>query len=143
MTPITIREPTIPALLMPRGIFDAMVAHCLREAPAEACGILGGVAPLVSEFFPLHNVLNSPTRYLADPKQVVDAVLKLRAISGEFLAIYHSHPKFAAVPSAADLKMNYYGDLPRIIVSLLSQPADVRVWILAEESYKEIFFDIV
>ena len=142
MTPNTTPTRT-PALLLSREIHDAMIAHCLRESPREACGILGGVAPVVSEFFPLRNVLESPTRYEADPKQVIDAVVKLRAISGEILAIYHSHPKFAAVPSVADLTMNYYGELPRIIVSLLSKPADVRVWILREDSFEEIFARII
>ena len=56
----------------------------------------------------------------------------------EIAAIYHSHPRWEAVPSAVDLKENHYGPVPRIIVSLLADPPDVRVWRLEAESYQEI-----
>ena len=36
---------TVTADRSPPTIHDAMVAHCLREAPLECCGLLGGVAP--------------------------------------------------------------------------------------------------
>lgn len=130
------------SLVLTRDVFDAMVAHCLREAPNEACGILGGLAPVAADFFPLRNIRDSPTRYEADPKQVVDAAVKLRQGDREILAIYHSHPDAAAVPSQVDLELNYYGTLPRIIVSLRSRPAEVRAWILNDRSFEEILYDI-
>ena len=42
-------------LLIPADIHDAMVAHCLREAPLECCGLLGGIANRVSSIHPLRN----------------------------------------------------------------------------------------
>ena len=62
----------------------------------------------------------------------------LRERGGEFLAIYHSHPRWAAIPSRTDLATNYYGDLPRIIVSLLAEPPDVRAWRLTPYDYAEL-----
>src|SRR5262249_48658333 len=106
-------------LTIPAAIHDAMVAHCVREAPLECCGILGGIAPVVSSFHPLRNAASSETRYDADTRDLIDAVTALRSRGAEILAIYHSHPRWAAIPSQTDLRENHYGPVPRIIVSLL------------------------
>lgn len=126
-------------LEIPAGVVAAMVAHCLREAPLECCGLLGGVAPRVSSFHPLRNAAADPeTRYDADPNDLIDAVTGLRRRDAEILAIYHSHPKWEAVPSRTDLDQNYYGAVPRIIVSLLSDPPDVRAWRLGPDDFEEV-----
>lgn len=130
-------------LSIPAIHHDAMVAHCLREAPLECCGILGGDFPLVSSFHPLRNASASETRYDADPNDLIAAVVALRARRAEILAIYHSHPKWAAVPSKTDLRENHYGAVPRIIVSLLGPVPEVRVWRLDPDSFEELPWRIV
>lgn len=127
-----------PPLTIPAAVLDAMVAHCVREAPLECCGILGGVAPLVSSIHPLRNTEASETRYNADPGELVKAVVWLREGGAEMLAIYHSHPRSPAVPSKTDLRENHYGEVPRIIVSLLGPEPVVRVWRLDAESFEEL-----
>jgi proteasome lid subunit RPN8/RPN11 len=119
-------------------IHGAMIAHCLREAPLEACGLLSGIAPLASVIHPLRNRLASEVRYDADPKDLIDAITDIRRREIEILAIYHSHPKSAAFPSKVDLAQNHYADLPRIIVSLRGETPEVRVWRLGEASYEEL-----
>jgi proteasome lid subunit RPN8/RPN11 len=120
-----------------------MVAHCVREAPLECCGILGGVAPRVSSFHPLRNAAASETRYDADPRDLIDSVVALRQRGAEILAIYHSHPRWRAVPSQTDLNDNHYGPVPRIIVSLLGEIPAVRVWRLDPDSYEELTWRII
>ena len=115
-----------------------MVAHCVREAPLECCGLLGGIKPVVSSFHPLRNASASETRYDADPRDLIAAVQDLRARGAEILAIYHSHPRWAAIPSQTDLRENHYGDVPRIIVSLLSDQPEVRVWRLDPTRFEEL-----
>ena len=127
-----------PPLVIPRGHLDAMVAHCVREAPLECCGLLGGVGPVVSSFHPLRNASASETRYDADPHDLIAAVQSLRARGAEILAIYHSHPRWAAIPSQTDLRENHYGAVPRIIVSLLDAEPDVRAWRLDPTTYAEL-----
>ena len=129
-------RPTL--LTIPLAIHDAMVDHCVREAPLECCGILGGVPPLVSSFHPLRNSSASETRYDADPRDLIEAVTSLRARGAEILAIYHSHPRWAAIPSQTDLRENHYGAVPRIIVSLLDPQPEVRIWRLDPVSYEEL-----
>jgi [CysO sulfur-carrier protein]-S-L-cysteine hydrolase len=130
-------------LEIPRDLHDAMVAHCLGEAPLECCGLLGGFAPRVSSFHPLRNAAASETRYDADPHDLIAAVVSLRDRGAEILAIYHSHPRWEAVPSKTDLRENHYGPVPRIIVSLLDSAPVVRVWRLDEDSYQELDWRIV
>ncbi len=133
-----------PILTVPADLHDAMVAHCRREAPREACGFLGGMPPLVSSIHPLRNIAETgEIRYLADPLDQIEAERALRARKARVLAIYHSHPKWQAVPSKADLQENYCGELPRIIVSLLGEEPEVRVWRLHPESYEELPWRIV
>ena len=86
-------------LTIPAEFHDAMVAHCVREAPRECCGLLGGVTPTVSSIHPLRNASASEIRYDADPRDLIEAVQSLRGRGAEILAIYHSHPRWAAVPS--------------------------------------------
>ena len=130
-------------LLIPAAVHDAMVAHCLRDAPLECCGLLGGIAPLVSSIHPLRNADASETRYNADPRDLIAAVQDLRSRGAEILAIYHSHPRWAAVPSQTDLRENHYGPVPRIIVSLLGPTPEVRVWRLGPDSYEELGWRVV
>jgi proteasome lid subunit RPN8/RPN11 len=130
-------------LLVPTDIHHAMIDHCRQEAPVEACGLLGGVGYQVSSFHPLRNVRASATRYEADPQDLVTAVVWLREHRGEILAIYHSHPDWTAIPSRTDLETNYYGEVPRIIVSLRSDPPDVRIWRLYPNAYQELPWRLV
>lgn len=126
-------------LEIPAGVVDAMVSHCRRESPRECCGLLGGEPPRVGSFHPLRNVAPAAeTRYDADPRDLIEAVVDLRSRDSEILAIYHSHPRWEAVPSRTDLEENHYGAVPRIIVSLLSDPPDVRAWRLGRDDFEEI-----
>jgi proteasome lid subunit RPN8/RPN11 len=125
-------------LKIPAEVFHAMVAHCVMDAPLECCGILGGFEREVSLFYPMRNADESATTYNADPRDILLTIRDLRARQAEILAIYHSHPESRAVPSRTDLRTNYYGDLPRIIVSLLGDRPEVRVWRLDDNAFQEL-----
>lgn len=124
------------ALEIPSRILDAIVAHCRAEAPREACGILSGrAAPRVETIHSLRNEMASETRYNADPRDLVDAVVAMREKGEEMLAIYHSHPASPPIPSHVDLRLNGYGPLPQMIVSLAGPTPVLRVWRLAETTF--------
>jgi proteasome lid subunit RPN8/RPN11 len=130
-------------LEIPVNIHAAMIDHCLREAPLECCGLLGGKENRVLSIHPLRNLAASETRYDADPAQVIEAFRWLRARSLEILVIYHSHPKWRAVPSAVDRERNYWGPMPRLIVGLLDAPPEIRVWRLGSDSQQELPWKLV
>jgi proteasome lid subunit RPN8/RPN11 len=130
-------------LEIPGPILVEMIEHCRRDAPLEACGLLGGVPPRADAIYPLRNAAASETRYDADPADLIAAVRSMRGRGTQILAIYHSHPKWAPIPSATDLSENYYQDVPRIIVSLLAPEAEVRVWKLEPDRYEELPWRVV
>ena len=105
----------------------------------------GGVAPRVSSFHPLRNVAASETRYNADPKELVEAWRSApRAEVAQILAIYHSHPRWEAVPSTTDLKQNLLGrDAPDHRLLARRSLPDVRVWRLDPDSFQELPWKLV
>lgn len=128
-----------PPLEMRQDLVDMLVAHCLREQPIEACGIVAGVQPpRADSVYPLANRLASPTRYDADPGTLIAVIKCMRSKKEHMLAIYHSHPTSPAVPSQTDLRENYYGSMPRMIVSLERPRPAIRLWRLDESSYEEL-----
>jgi proteasome lid subunit RPN8/RPN11 len=116
-----------------------MVAHCAKGSGLglACCGILGGKAPLASAIYPLRNAAESPNRYEAHPRDLLQAAVDLRKRRLEMVAIYQFRPKAAPVPSPTDLRENNYGDLPRVIVSLGETPT-IRVWRLARRYCEEL-----
>lgn len=134
---------TAEPILIPASLLSAMLDHCRRDAPLEACGLLTGIGLHARHIAPLRNAKQSPTRYDADHLDLINAVVSMRQRSEAIVAIYHSHPQWAAIPSQTDLQANYYGDLPRIIVSLLSNPPDVRIYRLEPDRYHELPWTVV
>lgn len=126
------------ALRLPAEIYRAMIAHALREAPIECCGLLGGRRGRVRSCHELANADRSERRYSADPADLIAAVRAIRGSDQEVVAIYHSHPAWPAVPSRTDLDENYWGDVPRPIISLLEDPPRMRVWRLGAGDYEEL-----
>ena len=120
-----------------------MVATASARPRWSAAGCSAASRPVVSSIHPLRNAEASETRYNADPQDLIRAVVDLRARGAEILAIYHSHPRWPAVPSQTDLRENHYGAVPRIIVSLLDPAPVVRVWRLDPESYEELPWRVV
>lgn len=123
---------------IPRGIFDSMIAHAEREFPLECCGLLGSRCDAIDSIYPLRNEDQSRVRYTADRRDLIVAVRAIRERRGEIGAIYHSHPSTPPIPSRVDLAENYYGDTPRIIVSLAEGRVEVRAWRLGLDRFDEI-----
>jgi proteasome lid subunit RPN8/RPN11 len=108
----------VESLLLPAHVYEKMLAHARAHWPAEACGLLRGHDAQVRELLPARNIA-------ADPRHnfQVDAKSLLQALSWEdegdaMLAIYHSHPRTAAFPSAVDAASAFYPDSVYLILSL-------------------------
>ena len=125
-------------LEIPANIFDAMLEHARTEAPAECCGLLAGRADAVTRCFRLRNELASPIAYQADARDLFTAFREMRESDLELLAIYHSHPTSPARPSRVDLAENFYGDIPRIIISLACGSPVVKAFRLFPDRFEEV-----
>src|SRR5947209_4858139 len=128
-------------LLLPRQLYEEMVAQAVAELPNECCGLLAGrmedppqAEPpaqdvwRVARRYPLINKTASPIEYFADEKSLIHAHLEMRRLGLDLLAVYHSHPISQPVPSRKDLEMNYQGDVVHFIISLQTGQPNMRGW---------------
>ena len=133
-------------LTVPLTIYQALMAHALREAPWECCGLLGGVGDEVRSCHPLTNrALTPQTRYFASPEDLFPAMRSLREAGEALLAIYHSHPDGVPFPSETDLELAFYPQTVYLIVGplqadpeSLSTPPGIRGFLLGRRDILEV-----
>jgi proteasome lid subunit RPN8/RPN11 len=128
-------------LLIPRSYYDAIIAQAKAELPNECCGLLAGLVLPQGEMasvgrvlqrYPLVNNAASPKEYLAHDRHLFDAYRDMRDRGLDLLAVYHSHPVSAAVPSKTDLERNYFDNVMHLILSLQADAPVLRGWWLGE-----------
>lgn len=124
------------SLTLPRAVADALLAHARAELPNEACGLLGGRladgAGRATTFFPARNAERSPLRYNVHPEDLVRIVFAIDEAEDDLVAIFHSHTRSAAVPSATDRRTAQY-DRPFYLLASLAEPdappeSSLRAW---------------
>ena len=129
-------------LHIPTALLEAVIAHARTELPNECCGLLAGTVEhgvgRVSRHFAIRNDRASPTAYLTNARDLLDAMNVSRTEGIEVLAIFHSHPASAAIPSKTDLANNTWGETAmHVIVGLAGTEASVRGWWLGEKEFQE------
>jgi len=134
-------------LLLPRQLHADMIAQARAELPNECCGLLAGkiVAGrgVVAVRYPVKNELASPTEFESEPRDLFLAHKDMRRRGIELLAIYHSHPTTAPVPSARDRERNYSEEVMNLIIGLASAPPLVRAWWLTADDFREAEWEVV
>jgi proteasome lid subunit RPN8/RPN11 len=129
-------------LVIPQSLRAEMLAHAQAALPNECVGFLAGTLAdgvgRVTHCLPLVNELASPTEFHTEPRSVFAAFRAMRAAGIDLLAIYHSHPTSAPIPSRKDIGRNTYGPaIAWVIVGLAGDAPDVRAWWLGETDYRE------
>jgi [CysO sulfur-carrier protein]-S-L-cysteine hydrolase len=118
---------------LPRALADEMIAHARSELPNEACGIFGGTLEgELRAFYPAQNADASPYRYSVDADDLLRIALAIDERGDEVAAIYHSHTLSPASPSRTDMELAFWPEAAYVIVSLASDPPDIRAWRLLE-----------
>lgn len=117
---------------------EAMVQHSREEAPREACGILGGRDGRVLRLFRARNSRSDNVTYYMEPRDQLRIFRQLDEEGLELVALYHSHPASPAYPSATDVAQAFYPDSVYVIVSLASEPPQVRAFRIREGGVQEV-----
>ena len=135
-------------LLLPRPIFEEMVAQAQAERPNECCGLLAGRihadgTARVQRRYPLINAAQSPIEFLSDPQSMFDAERDRRARGIDFLAVYHSHPTSEPIPSRKDREQSYSLEVMNLIISLKEPGPTVRAWWLDAETQREAEWEMI
>ncbi|MBY0227678.1 MAG: M67 family metallopeptidase [Gemmataceae bacterium] len=133
-------------LIVPASVHEALVAHARTELPNECCGLLAGKkgeAWRAEAYHPLVNSLASPVEYASEPRSMLAALRAIDAAGQELLAVCHSHPTSAPVPSRKDLDRNPFEDsVPHVILGLAGEPPHARAWVLGPDSFAEAEYGI-
>jgi proteasome lid subunit RPN8/RPN11 len=132
---------------VPAAVIEGMVAQAVAELPNECCGVLAGRVEgdrgVVVSRHPLINAAASPRLFESDARSTFDALRAVDRAGLEVLAVYHSHPTSAPVPSRTDLERNWSSDVVNLIVSLAGPRPEVRAWWLTETDYREAEWEVV
>lgn len=128
----------MPTIRLLREHLDAMIAHAREVAPAECCGLIGGLADNnARSIYRLRNVTANPELgYEAAPEDLFTAQRQMRERGEELLAIYHSHPRAVdPSPSETDVRLAYYPSATYLIVGLGGTEASVRAFSISEREH--------
>lgn len=143
------RAETALSVDLPAKMRLAILDHCRRELPNEACGLIAGDAAWTdggraARWLPARNALASPYRYELHAEDLIRLTLDIDAAGQVIWAIVHSHVASAAVPSETDLREARYPDALQIVVSLPSTVAEsddaasLRAWRLRDGGLEEL-----
>jgi proteasome lid subunit RPN8/RPN11 len=134
-------------LVIPRPVFEEMLAHARAERPLECCGLLAGCVEgdrgIVRARFPLVNELASATAFRSEPRAMFAAMKAMRALGTDVLAVYHSHPASPPVPSRRDLEQNYSPGVVNVIIGLAADPPEVRGWWLRADGFDAADWEVL
>ena len=121
-----------------------MLAQARAALPNECVGLLAGQpGSPVAGHYPLRNALASPVEYESDAHDMFDAVRDMRQKGIDIVAVYHSHPTSAPIPSRKDRERNYSPDVVNFIISLQGPEPVMRGWWLTEADYREAEWEII
>ena len=127
-----------PMLKIPQKILEGIIEHVRRDMPMEACGYLAGNGGLVVLYREMINVEASAEHFSFDAGEQFTFMREMRSKGLRIMAVYHSHPASAAIPSEEDVIFANDPDLYHVIVSLMGNICDVRSYGIRAGSVREI-----
>jgi proteasome lid subunit RPN8/RPN11 len=131
-------------LRIPRKIYRQMVEQAQREFPLECCGLLAGTPDGITHIYPMTNVDQSRVSYSMDPKEQFKTFKQIRDAGVEMRAIYHSHPKHPAYPSATDVRLAYDSEAIYLILSIQDKTDEplMRGFRIVDGKISEVSFTV-
>ncbi len=98
---------------MARSMYDEIVAHALRDAPDECCGIVSAGDGEAARVYPTENIEHSPFRFVIEPQEQFRIYQEIEDAGLEMGAIYHSHTRSDPYPSQTDI--NFAASWPGVL----------------------------
>ena len=116
-------------LNVPEGVLQATIADLEARLPQEGVALWSGCGDEVQSWTRLCNVAAEPhKRYAVDPQEWIAALHQVELRGETPLALVHSHPTAAAVPSSYDREHWHYPDLWCVIVSFAGSTPEWRAY---------------
>lgn len=96
--------------MLPRDIYERMLAHARAEFPNEACGVVAGRGGAALEVYEMQNAEASPVVYRFDEREQLRVFNEIDRKDWEILAFFHSHTHTEAYPSPTDRGQAHWTD---------------------------------
>ncbi len=129
-----------------RPLLDEIVAHAIRDAPNECCGLVLGRDGAATTARALENLAASPFRFDIDGRDLL-SVAFAEEDEEQLLAIYHSHTRSDPYPSQTDV--NFAAGWPGVewlIVGVPRRSADaepeVRSYLIEDGVIREVDVEV-
>ncbi len=124
-------------LVIPKNLFEEMIAHVAALAPLETCGLLAGKDGRAEKLFRVANQARSETRFVMEPLEQLRALEWIDENGMELLAIYHSHPRGPQTPSPTDVAEARYR-AAYVILSRVASSWRARAFWIEDGLFREI-----
>ena len=115
-----------------RSLHDEMVAHAIKDAPNECCGMLASRDGEAIKVYPAENAAASPLRYEIDGAEQYRIQMAIDDAGHDLGAIYHSHTRSEPYPSQTDINLAFYPDALYVIIGLAGEEPDVRAYTIRD-----------
>jgi proteasome lid subunit RPN8/RPN11 len=120
-------------VVIPDEVRAELRAHAADEAPNEACGLIVLRDGVAERYIRGRNKLASPYRYELE----IDPSVWFLEDEGYELAVFHSHPETAPIPSRTDRELaGLWAGRPFVIYGL--ELDQLRAWRVSREDAVEI-----
>jgi proteasome lid subunit RPN8/RPN11 len=124
---------------LPKSFADAIIQQARSEHPNEACGLLAGTSGEATKLFRMTNAERSPVIFRMEPAEQLRIFNEIDEAGLDLIAIYHSHTRSPAYPSATDVSLAYYPEAVYLIVSLRDENApEMRGFRITDGKVSEI-----
>ena len=131
------------ALILPLAIAAELLGHARADAPNEACGLLSGSRSegRATRYHPARNAEASPLVYAVHADDLLRIMLAIDDAGEDLVAIFHSHTRTPAVPSATDRRQAFYPDAFYLLATLAEPDGPpermLRAWRILDGESRE------
>jgi proteasome lid subunit RPN8/RPN11 len=128
-----------------RATLDEVVAHAVRDAPNECCGLVLGRDGTATSARAVENLAASPFRFDIDGRELI-AFAFADEDEDQLVAIYHSHTRSAPYPSQTDV--NFAAGWPGVEWLIVGIPKakggepEVRSYLIDDGTIREVEFEV-
>ena len=130
-----------------RALLDEIVAHAVRDAPNECCGLVVGRDGEARAAHALENLAASPFRFDIDGRELIKfAFADEDAGEDGLVAIYHSHTRSAPFPSQTDV--NFAAGWPGVEWLIVGVPKakdgepEIRSYLIDDGVVREVELEV-
>ncbi|HVF79980.1 MAG TPA: M67 family metallopeptidase [Solirubrobacteraceae bacterium] len=129
-----------------RTLLDEIVAHAVRDAPNECCGLVAGRNATATSARALENLAASPFRFDIDGRELIGFAFA-DDDDEQLVAIYHSHTRSAPYPSQTDV--NFAAGWPGVEWLIVGVPKaedsepEVRSYLIEDGKIREVELEVV